>query len=254
VPLPSRFDIQVEYERAERWRQTFHERLAHCYRDWAAHGLPLDELIGHTIIPYSAYWSFGEDLPVLSENVREPSYISYRFATLAALLIQRLENTELLVSSRDSYVDAAVRGGRRQDGFRHEIAISHSEETAEPARRLADLLRQTGIHTVVMDEPVLSSWKDQQRVLDDSRHLVMVLGEKPSPHQDREAQYFLRQTLDEGAERRLIPIVTTLAAISRMPHLLQSFQSYDLSRGSLEDAAREIARAFGDERSRSGYP
>ena len=46
VPVPSRFDQGVEYERSEKWRQVFQNRFAHCYRDWAAQGVPLDVLIG----------------------------------------------------------------------------------------------------------------------------------------------------------------------------------------------------------------
>lgn len=132
IPAPSRFDQGVEYERSEQWRQIFQDRFARCYHDWAAQGTPIDVLLGHTTIPYSAYWSFGEELPVLSESQREPSYISYRFATLAALLAHRLDNSELLAASRDSYVDGAMRAGHRRGGFAYDVYVSHTRGTREP--------------------------------------------------------------------------------------------------------------------------
>ena len=253
VPVPSRFDNGVEYERAEQWRKIFESRFARSYRDWAVQGLPLDVLIGHTTIPYSAYWSFGEDLPVLSESQREPSYLSYRFATLAALLIQRLENTELLVTSRDSYVDAAMRAGRRRAGFERDIFVSQTAETAPQARQLAQGLQKMGLDVIVGDDDLLAGepWSDRlERSLDDSQHLVLVMGEKPSKFQEREAQYFLRQALDENSERRVIPVVATPTAFEHMPRFLRSFRAYDLSQltgteVTWEGAAAEISRAIG---------
>jgi hypothetical protein len=248
VPVPSRFDQGVEYERSERWRQTFQDRFARCYRDWVAQGIPIDVLMGHMTIPYSAYWSFGEELPVLSESQREPSYISYRFATLAALLVHRLDDTELLASSRDSYVDAAMRAGLRREGFAYDVFVSHTNETAVPASQIAEFLRQAGLSVSTAGQtPGDESWTNRlQQTLDDSQHVVLVLGDKLSPWQEREAQYVLRQALDERSSRRVIPLVTSPTALKSMPHILASLQSYDLSSGSVEDAAREVGRAIAD--------
>lgn len=54
VPVPSRFDQGVEYERSEQWRQIFQDRFKHCYRDWADQGIPSEVILSHTTIPYSA--------------------------------------------------------------------------------------------------------------------------------------------------------------------------------------------------------
>ncbi len=248
VPVPSRFDQGVEYERSEQWRRVFKSRFARCYRDWAAQGVPPDVLIGHTTIPYSAYWSFGEELPVLSENQREPSYISYRFATLAALVGHRLENTELLATSRDSYVDSAMRVGYRRGGFTYDVYVSYTQETTPQADDLVRLLTQAGF-SVTKGEQIVAGgrWTDQlQRTLDNSQNVILMLGEKSSQWQEREAQYVLRQALDEDSPRRIIPVVTSPAALKSMPHIIASIQSYDLSSGSIEGAAREISRVLAD--------
>lgn len=246
VPVPSRFDQGVEYERSEKWRQVFQSSFARCYRDWAAQGVPLDALIGRTTIPYMAYWSFGEELPVLFENERETSYISYSFATLAALLGHRLENSELLAASRDSYVDSAMRAGHRRGGFTYDVYVSYTRETAGQADDLAQLLTQAGF-SVTSGEQVVGGgrWTDGlQRTLDDSRNVILVLGEKSSQWQEREAQYVLRQVLDEDTPRRIIPVVTSPTALKSMPHIIANIRSYDLSSGSIEDAAREISKVL----------
>ena len=222
VPVPSRFDNGVEYERAEQWRKIFESQIRALLPRLGCEGPPSRRADrAHDDPPYSAYWSFGEELPVLSESQREPSYLSYRFATLAGLLIQRLENTELLVTSRDSYVDAAMRAGRRRAGFERDIFVSHTAETAPQARQLAQGLQKMGLDVIVGDDDLLAGepWGDRlDRTLDDSQHLVLVMGEKPSRFQEREAQYFLRQALDENSERRVIPVVTTPAALDTCPY------------------------------------
>jgi len=180
VPVPSRFDQGVEYERSEQWRQVFQSSFARCYHDWAAQGISSDILMGHTTIPYMAYWSFGEELPVLSENQREPSYISYRFATLAAMLGHRLENTELLAASRDSYVDSAMRAGNRRGGFTHDVYVSYTRETERQADDLAQLLTQAGFSLTKGEQVAGGGWTDHlQQTLDDSQ--------LASPHQPDDA-------------------------------------------------------------------
>ena len=120
---------------------------------------------------------------MLSENQREPSYISYRFATLAALLVHKLENTELLASSRDSYVDAATRAGYRREGFVYDVYVSQTPETASQASQLAQLLIQAGLNVTRGEQTVgRQAWTDDlQRTLDESQHVIPVLGEKSSP-------------------------------------------------------------------------
>ncbi len=247
VPVPSRFDQGVEYERSEQWRQVFQSRFARCYWDWAAQGIPPDVLIGQMTIPYMAYWSFGEELPVLSENQREPSYISHRFATLAALLAHRLENTELLAASRDSYVDSAMRAGHRRSGFTYDVYVSYTRETARPADELAQLLTRAGFSVTRGEQVTGGRWNDNlQRTLDDSQNVILMLGEKSSQGQEREAYYVLRQVLDEDTPRRIIPVVTSSTALKSMPPMIANIQSYDLSSGSVEGAARDISRVLAD--------
>ena len=187
VPIPSRIDQAVEYERAEQWRQIFQQKFEHCYRDWVVQGTDLATVMGHTTIPYSAYWSFGEELPALTESPREPSYVTYTLATLAALLAHQLDKTELLATSRDSFVDSATRMGSRRDGFAYDVFISSTSDNAEMAEKLQRLLSTAGLK-VAPRTPLDAgrSWsKEAERRLGDSQHLALLLGDKTSSAQRR---------------------------------------------------------------------
>ena len=245
VPIPSRIDQGVEYERSEQWREVFRTSFAHCYEDWVVQGVDLDTVMSRTTIPYSAYWSFGEELPALTENHRDPTYVTHPLATVAALLVHRLNKTDVLAQSLDSFVDTAIRVGHRRNGFEHDVFISSTAETSDLAKHLGQLLSQAGLRVVVdsSSSRLGQTWDEQiKRRLDGSQHVVLLLGDKPSSWQQREATYILRQSIDDETERRVIPIVTSQESTKNMPSVLRSLAGYDLQSGSLEDAARMISK------------
>ena len=254
VPIPSRIDLAVEYERAEQWRQTFRREFEHCYRDWVVQGTDLGTVMGHTTIPYSAYWSFGEELPALTENPREPSYVTHSLATLAALLVHRLDKTELLATSRDAFVDSAARLGGRRQGFGYDVFISSTPDNAELAETLDRMLSAAGLK-VAPRTPVtaIKSWSPEtEERLGDSQHLAVLLGDKPTSAQRRESEFVLRQSIDDSSDRRIVPIMTSPDAWRSMPPVLRSLQAYDLTTGSLQEAAHLIGRVVVEGRQGAG--
>jgi hypothetical protein len=50
------------------------------------------------------YWSFGEGLPVLEENRKDPFTLAFAYTTLAALIDRELVGTFELVREREEYV------------------------------------------------------------------------------------------------------------------------------------------------------
>lgn len=107
VPVPTRFEARVELEIAKEWLEKFATRLSPLYRDWLAADVEPRQLLDVLRIPYVPYWSFGEKMPVLDEGIRDPESLGFAFATLTALLAHDLGQTELLVTRRDEFVDAA---------------------------------------------------------------------------------------------------------------------------------------------------
>jgi hypothetical protein len=113
LPVPTRFDAREEYKRAQSWQHRFARDLSPMTSNWAPRHVSMERLLGHVTIPYVSYWSFGEDLPALAEADVTPEKISYAMETLAALIAHRLDRSDLLVDSRESFVSSAARAGRR---------------------------------------------------------------------------------------------------------------------------------------------
>ena len=67
LPVPSRFDSKEEYARAQEWKTIFVEKTGRFMGSWLEKGAAVADVINRTIIPYVAYWSFGEGLPVVDE-------------------------------------------------------------------------------------------------------------------------------------------------------------------------------------------
>lgn len=107
LPVATRFEQRVEYARAQEWLRLFAEKLEPLFAEWAAKEVSIPELLGFARVPYVPYWSFGEELPVLEEDGRDPEQISFAFETIAALLANGLEGTDLLVRNREAYISAA---------------------------------------------------------------------------------------------------------------------------------------------------
>jgi MinD-like ATPase involved in chromosome partitioning or flagellar assembly len=107
LPVATRFEQRVEYERAQGWLRTFAEKLEPLFAEWASKEVSVPELLGFTRVPSVPYWSFGEDLPVIEEDGKNPEQLSFAFETLAALIANGLDGTDVLVRNRDAYVSAA---------------------------------------------------------------------------------------------------------------------------------------------------
>ncbi|MBY5883976.1 AAA family ATPase [Rhizobium leguminosarum] len=95
IPLPSRDESNTEYQLAVEWRRKFANELATFFEDW----IPADEeperVLDILKIPYVAYWSFGEQLPVAKEDATNTKTLAYSYALVARLLNGKLSWKEL---------------------------------------------------------------------------------------------------------------------------------------------------------------
>ena len=90
--------------------------------------------------------------------------MTHPLATVAALLVHRLDKTDVLAQSLDSFVDTAMRVGHRRSGFEHDVFISSTAETSDLAKHLGQLLSQAGLRVV---DSSSSTWDEaDQRRLD----------------------------------------------------------------------------------------
>jgi cellulose biosynthesis protein BcsQ len=179
LPVATRFELRVEYEQAQTWLGKFAEVLEPIYSEWARENVPVQELLNFTRIPYVPFWSFGEELPVLDETGKDPEQISYAFETLAALIAKGLDESDLLVTNRDSYVSAAWKvkppESTGDEGVEHgkpvRLFVSYSYKDHRLVSQLMDhlaVLKQQGVISVWWDREI-SPGEQWKRELD--RHI-----------------------------------------------------------------------------------
>lgn len=249
MPVPSRFDAREEYQRAESWQQRFATDLHPLVSTWAAREVPIERLLGHLTIPYVSYWSFGEDLPAIIETDPGPDKISYSLESLAAVIAHRLDRTALFAESRDSYVAAAARAGRRGDvSGRYDVYLSSGPRERELAERIAAELTGRSLRVFLPDRdtPAGEEWSAVMTdTIDNSRNLVAIVGESFGRAQQREVERFLRHTLDEGSERLVIPVQAPGKYPRKLPPILAQFRAERLpddSDEAIETLAYRIVR------------
>ena len=244
LPAASRFDLREEYDRAVSWQRTFAEWLRQFYADWAVKETTAEQLIERTTIPYFARWTFGAELPVVTETGRGPDFISYYFENLAAVLAHRLARSDLLVESRDSYVDAAHRAGLRRGRFEHDVFVSYSGASEQAALELANRLKSSGVNIFLQERDLApgENWAtESDRSLAQSQHLVAVVVEELSRQQRREIERFIKQTVNEGSERTVFPVLVAGASPRTLPSLLQRAHYFEAGKQSMGSIATNIA-------------
>jgi cellulose biosynthesis protein BcsQ len=90
VPIPARDESNTEYKLAAEWRERFAKELGEFYVDWIPKGETPARVLDYLKIPYVAFWSFGEALPVLHERDDNPKSLAYSYGIIARLLESKL--------------------------------------------------------------------------------------------------------------------------------------------------------------------
>jgi MinD-like ATPase involved in chromosome partitioning or flagellar assembly len=109
VPVISRFDRREEYKLADEWLAKFAKHLAPIYRNWLHKDIEVADLLNYIRIPYIAFWSFGEKLPVIEKGTNDPQDVGYSLETLASLVAQNFSYSDVLIRNRDMFIDTARR-------------------------------------------------------------------------------------------------------------------------------------------------
>ncbi|MEV7098250.1 CATRA system-associated protein [Amycolatopsis sp. NPDC051045] len=209
LPVLSRFDNREEYDRSEAWRGIVLDETTELYRTWLDQAVDPATMSRHLTLPYVSYWSFGEQLPVLSEQTPSADQIGFALETVAAVIACRLDRTDLLAENRDAYV-AAVRASRQQ--FRHDLRVSIPRSFVATANELVDELKKRDVRVAKSlsgDRSLLA------RAADDAKHLCLVVDGKVSRWQSAEVELFLHRTL--GQDRRVIPVLTPGTESAALP-------------------------------------
>ena len=106
-PLPSKFDTQTEHKISRVWLSKFEDAASPFYNSWLPTSVKRREFLELTKIPYIAFFSFGESLPVVEPGTRDPAGLGYAYETAAGVLGNQLQNADLLLQNRDEFIRSA---------------------------------------------------------------------------------------------------------------------------------------------------
>ena len=111
IPVPARDETQSQQMEALEWRSRFAKELREFYDDWVPQGKSAEDILEKLRIPYKAFWSFGERLPVAERGVEDHLDVGYAYNILAKLL-QAGINWEGVFPSEHSEADEQGRLAR----------------------------------------------------------------------------------------------------------------------------------------------
>jgi tetratricopeptide (TPR) repeat protein len=200
------------------------------YAPWLPKGIDHRRVLEHTTVPYFSYWSFGEQLAVISERTSNPDLVSYYFETHSALLTYHLDRAELLVESRDQYVQAARRLTKTRE-VTYGVYLSWTPELAKLGEALERSLERRGVRVVAHKEPSADAEWPSELVSfsEDSRFLVPLIGQESakSRWQQAEIRTFISASIDPTSPRTITPIVVEPSALDTLPALFRSLRFID---------------------------
>lgn len=237
LPILSRLDNRVEYERAEIWQQRCIEIATPLFRNWLAKSVPEDLMMRHVTLPYISYWSFGEQLPVLEEPVPSAGQVSYALETVAAVIAQQFDRTDLLADNRDAYVAAARTHARAYD---LDLLVSSPRSLLDTATELIEELRALGVRA---DRSLSGDPEFLDQTREPAKHLCLVVADTVSRWQATEAERFLRHTLDADGDRQLFCVLTRNTDRDRLPAFLRNLRHLELGAGM---RPRHVAKELHD--------
>ena len=247
LPIPSRFEAQLEHDLSATWKKRFTNELRRFYEAWTSPNSNYEKICQLTTIPYVPIWSFGERLAVVEDTLSDPLSVTYSLETISALIAHRLDQTLLLLDSRDDYISSARRLAHGQEQSTYSVFLSHSHKDSEIAHRLSETLGQKGFSIFVPDsvEGDQSSL-DLHEAIGRAAHLVVLLGsdEKFGRWQEREARTFLRQAASDEHPRLLIVTsvdddhLATIPPFLRQYNILKMSENYDATVNEIVDLIR----------------
>ncbi|MDX3189156.1 hypothetical protein PV458_12185 [Streptomyces sp. MN03-5084-2B] len=232
LPILSRLDNRVEYERAEAWQGRCAEATSSLFRNWLDKSVSQEQMLRHSTVPYVSYWSFGEQLPVLDEPTPSSDQVSFSLETVAAVLAHQFDRTALLADNRDAYV-AAARSSRKS--YSLDLLVSSPRPVQRTANQLIEELRTLGLR---VDRSLSGDPEFFEQNSDPSEHLCLIVDGEVSRWQATEAERFLRHALDTGG-RQLFCVLTARTDRDQLPPFLRNLRLFQLDAAS---RPRQVAR------------
>lgn len=133
-PLPSRFDSRTEFEESRKWLERFDEEMKPFYAEWLPSPHEPLQLLEKTKIPYVAFFSFGEKLPVITHGTSDPESLGHAYDVTARLIADDFQSATQIIGgvkppmkeprTPRPRVTAPVRSSA--DDYRHDVYVSYA--------------------------------------------------------------------------------------------------------------------------------
>ena len=246
LPVLSRVSMFDERTKSQQWLDVMSTELAPFYEAWAPKDVSPRDLVPLFLVPFSPYWSFGENLPVLEESASDPRNVAHSITTIASVIARRFVGVGELLSGRHQYVGATPRRAAR-----YQIFISYDREDDERATQIAEELERRGV----------SVWKDTvdlnpgegllakiREAVDRSHGLVWLAPRlaRPETFQYLELSLFLAKRA--WSPRRILMVVTLESSrIAAIPRYVNDFARIDGEHLAPATVAERIAAALPEE-------
>jgi len=251
VPILSRFDQREEYLIGVEWLEKCSNMMTDLYSDWINKSTSVRDFVSLTKIPYFSYWSFGEKLAVTQESGKDPETISYYLNTIAALIAHNFNDTDLLVSDRDRYIETGmpiIVERKNKNEFEYDVYISYNYNDKQSVNAITSALKTNGLKVYVGPDDVVkpgAAWNDyMENAIVKCKHMIAIIGNSLTSWQDHEIREFISITMKSNIGRRVIPISITSDKYNNtagLPTYLQHFSYLELSRSSAMDIADKVA-------------
>ncbi len=100
LPILSRFDTRTEYNESQKWLDLVSKEMSSFLDDWRPKNIKVNKIIERVKIPYVAFFSFGEKLPVLSGSITDPESMGYSYDFISKLIVNQFDQVEELLSPK----------------------------------------------------------------------------------------------------------------------------------------------------------
>jgi len=165
LPLPSRIDSS-EFKLTDRWLDRAARDMAEFYDDWLPKPVNKRDFVSFIKIPYQAYFSFGETLPVIEQGTISRDGPGSAYENLAALIAGKMEKAADVMLMREEYIHRVSRtngasksaflSGNGKDSYKVKFFISYVREDSRSAEELKSYLNLLRNVTVWSDSQILT--------------------------------------------------------------------------------------------------
>jgi len=234
MPILARYEQRVEFRIATKWDREISTNLAPFYKGWIPARTSPDEILKHTRVPYVAYWTFGEQLPVVVDRERndDPEAVNFSMLNVAALLANGLNEANQLVSSRESYLARSKKSRlreRQRKPLDPLVFLSHSTPADAYVRKLKAELKAKNLRVIGTDD-FLSGQRTRDsllKALQEATAFVPVVTESLGTNQLEELDYYVSISIRETGINKVLPIIRSDTALKQIPKVLLSLHLID---------------------------